>query len=489
MGSRIVRWCHTPLRALALTVLVTTHQGVQAQPSEQAGVAPAARPGAPIEQWLSQSGLEPSQLALIARPLGGGPVLARHNADTAMNPASTMKLLTSLAALSVLGPQYRWRTDAHLRGRLADGVLEGDLILRGGGDPKFVIEDLAEFIARMRAAGLREIRGDLVLDDSIYDVGAASVQDFDGDPSQPYNVRPFGMLMNFKAVKFVVSAKNGAASVTLDPPLAGVRLDNRLTAMRGPCRFAMSVASLDGTPGPAVVRVSGAIAPSCGERSVFSSVLDHRAFAEALFRAAWQEAGGRWSGSARIERGAARGDPWLAWNSPRTLADVVNDVNKFSNNLMARHLLLQLAVASGSVPATEEAARGALRDWLAKQGLTFTELVVENGSGLSRTARISAASLARVLEFAAAAPYADLIRGSLPIAGVDGTMKYRLTGRPIAGNAWIKTGSLAEVRTIAGYVDAASGKRYAVVLFANGPRAESAAQLQEQFLRWVHANG
>lgn len=538
MGRAVLVAC--ALAAVAQAGAMPAHAAPAAGAAGAARIAPNA-PNAtpPVARWLAESGLDAHALGMIAIPLGGGEAIVRHNANAAMNPASTMKLLTSLAALSVLGPEYRWRTDAHLRGRLADGVLEGDLVLRGGGDPKLVIEDLAEFIARMRAAGLREIRGDLVLDDAIYDVGEASVQDFDGDPSQPYNVRPFGVLMNFKAVKIVVGASNGAASVALDPPLAGVKVDNRMAVSRGACRFAIAVSSSvtgmeaiaeKDTAGPrppharatpaaspreasqaasprearptaaaqksrvsgpdaATITVSGQIAPACGERSVFSAVLDHRRFVDALFRAAWQAAGGQWSGAARVERGAARGEPWLAWHSPRTLADVVHDVNKFSNNVMARHLLLQLAVAAGSAPATEEAARRALRDWLARQGMAFPELVVENGSGLSRTARISAASLARVLEFAAAGPHAHLVRGSLPIAGVDGTMKYRLAGQPIAGNAWIKTGSLAEVRTIAGYVDAASGRRYAVVLLANGPGAESAARVQEQFLRWVHANG
>ena len=240
--------------------------------------------------------------------------------------------------------------------------------------------------------------------------------------------------------------------------------------------------------------VVGSYAPSCGERAMFSSVLTHREFVDALFRAAWQSAGGEWYGRARIERGAARGEPWLVWESPRTLADVVRDVNKFSNNVMSRHLLLQLAVAGeratgDKAPATPERAREALARWLAAERLDLPSLALENGSGLSRTDRISAAALARVLARAAASPHGELLRTSLPVVGVDGTMKHRMVGEPIAGRAWIKTGSLSEVRTIAGYVDAASGRRYAVVMLFNGLRTEVAPSLQEQFLRWVNANG
>jgi len=465
--------------------------------------SPAAQ--AAVVAWLRAEALAPESVAMVALPVGGGAALIAHNASTPMNPASTMKLLTSYAALSTLGPDYRWRTGAFLRGRLHDGVLDGDLVLRGGGDPKLVIEDLAQFVARMRGAGLHELRGDLVIDDSVFDVGEASVESFDGDPTQPYNVRPFGLLMNFKATRVVVRPDEAGVRVELDPALDGVEVENRLRVVRGGCRAgatALTVreaqagadrspaatGALDARTVPRIV-VSGSYAPACGERGVFASVLGHREFVHAIFRAAWIGAGGKWDGRTRIERGAAQGQPWLEWESPRTLAEVVADVNKFSNNVMSRHLLLQLAGQGGARPATPESARAALRAWLSAQGLELPGLVVENGAGLSRIERISADGLARVLLHAAAGPFADTLRESLPVVGVDGTMKHRMNGEAVAGRAWIKTGSLAEVRTIAGYVDAASGRRYAVALFYNGPRVDAAPPLQERFLRWVHANG
>jgi len=231
---------------------------------------------------------------------------------------------------------------------------------------------------------------------------------------------------------------------------------------------------------------------------VFTAMLSHPQFVLALFKAAWRARGGVFDGGVRVERGAAKGRPWAEWESPRTLAEVVGDVNKFSNNVMARHLLLQIGSEAGlrrvgadtrRVPATVEHARAVVAEWLQGQGLTFPELVLENGSGLSRAERISPASMARLLQHASAGPLGETLRQSLPRVGVDGTMKSRLTGDPIAGNAWIKTGSLADVRTIAGYVDAVSGRRYAVVLFVNGPRAEGTRELQDRFLKWVFEKG
>ena len=460
-------------------------------------VVGAAGAADPLAGWLGER-IAPEDVGLIALPVAGGAPLIAHNAGKPMNPASTMKLLTTYAALATLGAEYRWKTGAYLRGRLDGDVLNGDLILKGGGDPKLVIEDLTEFIAAMRRAGLRELRGDLVIDDSVFDVGESSVENFDGDPTQPYNVRPFGLLMNFKATRIVVRPGDAGVRVTLDPALDGVDVVSRLRLLRGPCRAgstALAIHEVDAPASPAgkavppTIVVTGAYSPSCGEQGLFSSVLTHREFIHALFRAAWLAAGGQWTGRTRIERGAAVGKPWLVWESPRTLADVVNDVNKFSNNVMARQLLLGLAAQAGESPATVEGARSALQRWLSAQGLALPGLVVDNGAGLSRIGRISAEGLAHLLAHAAASPYADTLRNSLPVVGVDGTMKYRMSGDRIVGHAWIKTGSLEGVRTIAGYVDGASGRRYAVVLFCQGTRSEASAALQESLLRWIRDRG
>jgi D-alanyl-D-alanine carboxypeptidase/D-alanyl-D-alanine-endopeptidase (penicillin-binding protein 4) len=446
---------------------------------------------APLASAFRAAGLPYDEVGLLAVPLGGGGPLLSLNADQPLNPASTMKLLTSYSALSMLGGDYRWRTQAFLRGRLADGVLDGDLVLKGGGDPKLVIEDLTEFVARMRRAGLGEIRGDLLIDDAIFDLDNRSVEQFDGDPSQPYNVRPHGMLMNFKATRFVVRPGASGVSIALDPPLADVAIDNDVRIARGKCRYGAGGLFVrdGGTEFKPLIRVSGSYSTGCGEQSAFVAVLSHRQFIHGLFKAAWLASGGVWNGQTRIARGSAQGAPWLEWVSPRTLADVVQDINKYSNNVMARQLLLQSAFETGRQPATPERARATLRNWLASQQLVFGDLVVDNGSGLSRVERITAANMAALLVHAAASPVADVMRGSLPRVGVDGTMRNRLVGDPVAGNAWIKTGSLNDVRAIAGYVDASSGRRYAVVMLVNGPRAELSQGAQDAVLRWVHANG
>jgi D-alanyl-D-alanine carboxypeptidase/D-alanyl-D-alanine-endopeptidase (penicillin-binding protein 4) len=457
-------------------------------PGARAQQAPPA-----VADAMRAAAVAPHEWGMVVVPLAGGAPLAAHNAQLPFNPASAMKLVTTYAALSLLGPDYRWNTAIQMRGRLEGDALAGDLVLRGGGDPKLVIEDMVELIGRLRASGLREIRGNLVIDDSLYEVGDGAIEKFDGDPSQPYNVRPHAALMNFKATKFIVRPSGKLVSIELDPPLAGVPVVNEVKLVAGACRF--------GAPGLAIrdagpeerpsIRVGGAYSAGCGEQSTMVAVLNHRQFIHGFFGAAWRDAGGAWSGRTVVERNVEAGLPTLAqWTSPRNLGDVVRDINKFSNNVMARQVLLQTSVdTTQRRPATLERARRIVIGWLEQRGLRTPELVIENGSGLSRTERISPTALAHLLADAAHSDQALVFRDSLPVVGVDGTMKTRLRNEPIAGNAWIKTGSLNDVRTIAGYVAAASGRRYAVVLFVNGPRAEGTGAAQDALLRWVHANG
>ena len=164
----------------------------------QLACATGSAPPAVLSE-LRRTGIPIDAVAIDVRAAEGGKPLLAVNPARAFKPASVMKLLTTHVALSVMGPEHRWVTAVHLDGELREGVLRGNLVLRGGGDPKLVIEDLTELISRIRAAGLREIRGDLVIDDGLFDLAADRSAPIDGDASQPYNVGPHAALMNFKA--------------------------------------------------------------------------------------------------------------------------------------------------------------------------------------------------------------------------------------------------------------------------------------------------
>jgi serine-type D-Ala-D-Ala carboxypeptidase/endopeptidase (penicillin-binding protein 4) len=424
--------------------------------------------------------------AIVVLPLAAGGVSIEANESKPMNPASTMKLVTTYAALNLLGPAYTWRTEAFASGVLRRDVLEGDLVIRGSGDPKLVIENLWLLVNRIRGFGIREIRGDVVLDRSAFEPLAHDPGDFDGERFRPYNAGPDALLLNFKAISigFLPDPETRSARIVALPLLAGMKLPRSVRAAEGPCGDWRGKLQADFSDPMAPV-FRGAFPLSCGERLWHLSVLDHSRYFAAAFAALWENTGGTWAG--RLREGALPTEARrIAVHESASLAESIRDVNKFSNNVMARQIYLTLGAEASGQPANALRAETAVRGWLDASGLSMPELVLENGSGLSRIERVSAGGLARLLRHAFASPLMPEFVASLPLVGVDGTMRKR---DGAAGNAHIKTGMLAGVRALAGYVHAASGRRYAVVAIINHPNARDGQAAHDALLQWVYQNG
>ena len=474
------------LRAYRLAGAVATAMALTVAPAPAQAQDDVAES---IQAALEAAGIRSDDYGLVVRPVGSMGLTAVHNADVPFNPASTMKLVTTHAAMELLGADYRWVTRVYTNGRIEDEALAGDLIIKGGGDPKLVIEDLTEIVAKLRAGGLKRIKGDLIIDDSMFDLTSERTPAFDGGDTQPYNVAPYAALVNFKATRFIINPRK--RTITLDPPLADVKIDNQVKFYNGRCRRKGNGVHIEeaGSEARPVIRVVGALVGACGEQNFYASVLSHRQFVHGLFKAAWTSAGGILDGTTRIVPGAGQGEPYFQWYSPRTLTEVVRDVNKFSNNVMARMLMLQMGAQIVHQPATVDHGRSIVRHFYGARKLGMRSLVLDNGSGLSREERISASDLTDVLIDAANGPGAASFQESLPQVGIDGTMRLRLRRDPVAGQAYIKTGTLNQVKAIAGYVTASSGVKYAVTLLINGPRADRAGKAQDALLRWVYQNG
>jgi D-alanyl-D-alanine carboxypeptidase/D-alanyl-D-alanine-endopeptidase (penicillin-binding protein 4) len=424
--------------------------------------------------------------AIVVRPLSAAGSTIEVNARQSMNPASTMKLVTTYAALNLLGPAYTWRTEAFVAGALRRDVLDGDLIVRGSGDPKLVVENLWLMIQRIRGYGIREIRGDLVLDRSAFEPLAHDPAEFDGELFRPYNAGPDALLLNFKSVAlgFVPEPESRSVRVTALPRLAGMKLPATVRAVDGPCGDWRRKLQADFAD-PMAPAFSGAFPLSCGERVWHLSVLSHSRYFAAVFTALWESAGGTWIGQVR-EGGVPADARRIALHESAPLAEVIRDVNKFSNNVMARQIYLTLGAEVGRQAASAARSEAAVRKWLDGRGLAMPELVIENGSGLSRLERLTAGGLAELLRDAFANPLMPEFIASLPLVGVDGTMRKR---NGAASSAHIKTGLLAEVRAIAGYVHAASGRRYVVVAIINHPNARDGEAAHDALLQWVYSNG
>jgi len=443
----------------------------------------------PVARALAEAGIPESAAAFYVHEIGAERPLIAAGAERSMNPASTIKLVTTYAALELLGPAFQWVTEAYAAGALSDGVLAGDLVLKGRGDPKLTLENFWLLLRSLRGRGLREIQGDLVLDRTYFAAKDHDPARFDEQPTRPYNTGPDALLVNFKAVRllFVPDSEARLVRILAEPALPQVQIVNRLTLVNGPCGDWAGRLKVDAQGGSAATRLtfSGRFAASCGERARSYSVLPHAHYVLGLFRELWRELGGTFTGTVRD--GAVGPDARLiaAVESP-ALAQVVRDMNKFSNNVMARQIYLTLGAEGAGEPATPEKADRVIREWLAGKGLLVPELMLENGSGLSRSERISARNLGLLLLSSFRSPVMPELIASLPLAAVDGTMKKRLSDADVAGQAHIKTGSLTGVRAIAGYVLDAQGRRLVVVSIVNHPNAGSAQAAQDALLAWIY---
>jgi D-alanyl-D-alanine carboxypeptidase/D-alanyl-D-alanine-endopeptidase (penicillin-binding protein 4) len=337
---------------------------------------------------------------------------------------------------------------------------------------------------------VREVRGDLVLDRSYFASEDSDPAGFDNEPTRPYNTPPDALLVNFKAVRlqFIPDAERRLLKIVAEPALPQVQVLNNVVLDNEPCDDWVSRLKLTALGDSAGARLlfGGNFSLACGEKERNYSVLGHPQYVHGLFGLLWRELGGVFAGDVREAKTpvAAR---LLLEQQTQTLAEVVRDSNKFSNNVMARQLFISLGGIVSGAPATSEKAARAVNQWLATRRLSFPELVLENGSGLSRVERISAHNLARLLLVAQRLAVMPEYVGSLPLAAVDGTMKKRLTGAGIAGQAHIKTGTLSGVRAIAGYVLDAKGRTMVVVCIVNHARATGAQAAQDALLKWVYS--
>ncbi|MCW5667642.1 MAG: D-alanyl-D-alanine carboxypeptidase/D-alanyl-D-alanine-endopeptidase [Piscinibacter sp.] len=442
----------------------------------------AARLPPEVLAALERARVPPEALSVVVQEAGSSRTRLAWQAEQAQNPASLTKLWTTYAALDLLGPGWTWSTPVWLHGSVADGVLRGDLVIKGQGDPKLVPERLWLLLRRVQALGVREIQGDIVLDRSAFGVPEQAPGDFDGEPLRPYNVRADALLLAYRSVilSFTPDAARGVALVGVEPTLAGVAAPASVPLSGGPC--ADWRGELKAEFGDAQrVRLGGSFPLACGEKQWPLAYADPRRYDERLLTGLWRELGGRLAGTVRDGPAPATAPSFTLVSPP--LAEVVREINKFSNNVMAQQLFLTLGLVRGTA-GTPDAAREVLRRWLAERlGARAAEgAVLDNGSGLSRETRLSAQQLARLLQSAWASPVMPELLASLPVSGTDGTL---LRSRAPAGRAHLKTGSLRDVAGVAGFVLSASGRRYVLVAVVNHANAAAARPALDALVQWA----
>ncbi|MFM2051685.1 MAG: hypothetical protein RL682_2176 [Pseudomonadota bacterium] len=462
-------------RAIGLLAL-TTALGAQAQSS-----VPAANLPAEVQAALSRAKVPLDAITvLLMDAQGQGAPRLNHRTTALMNPASVMKLVTTYAALDLLGPAYTWSTPVYVEGAVREGTLFGNLYIKGQGDPKLVLERLWLLLRRVQGLGIHTIAGDVVLDRSALDVPDANPASFDGEPLRPYNAAPDALLINYKSVvmTFTPDRTDNSAHVQFDPPLYGVQMQATVPLSTGDCgdyRGSLKADFADANR----IRFGGSYPASCGEKVWPVAYAEPKSYGVRAVQGLWQDMGGKLSGTVRYGTTPptiAAGKPAFEVTSA-PLPEVIRDINKYSNNVMAQQVFLTLGTGSF------ESSRAAIQRWWRERISADDVPVLDNGSGLSRQERITAQALGKLLQTAYRAPLMPELMASLPISGVDGTLR-RVKSRAL-GSAHLKTGSLSNVVAVAGYVHTPSGQNQILVAIINHANANAARPAIDALVEWA----
>ena len=441
-----------------------------------------------IDAAIKRSGIPYKDLSIYIKEAGeGGRVVASLNAAQTRVPASVIKVLTTYAAVLKLGFDYRWPTQFYRTGPIVNGTLKGDLIVKGFGDPSLDADDLPDIVAQIKAKGIRRIEGNIVIDRSYFKVGTKNSSHFDQNPYSPYNAMPDAMMFNERVSTICVIPNRN--DVHKEHPDGSFVIRNQLQRVNKPCRgrYSWPQVKIDDTKAVPEVWLKGKISKHCGKREICKVVTKpYKSFYYAL-KDVLRRSGVRVLGGLKLHRVPSSARILFTHYSP-PLEKIVSKTAKKSNNLYARHLLLFLGAKLYGAPATLEKGRKAVLKILQKHGALGSGTIrIDNGSGLSRKARLNAKILANVLDNAYER-YGMRWMKTLSIAGKDGTIKKRFRGTVVRNRAWMKTGTLKRVKNIAGYVKSQKGRYYTAVIIVNTPKGRwKAARLQNDIIKWLVA--
>ena len=458
-----------------------------AAPAQPASAIPPGQLPAEVTAALQRGKLPLDAVSVVVMDASGTqrPLLDVRS-DVQRNPASVMKLVTTFAALELLGPAYTWNTAISTDGSIAKGALNGNLYVQGSGDPKLVMERLWLLQRRLQERGVKVIVGDVVLDRSAFQLPPIDPAYFDNEPFRPYNAVPDAMLVNYKSltINFVPDVAAGVARISYEPAVANLSLPASvpLVNSKGGCgNWRAALKANFAQPGQ--IQFAGGYPSACEENSWSVAPAAPDSFAPRVFEGMWREAGGKITGQVRFGNVPQGATTLMRFDSP-SLTEVVRDINKYSNNVMAQQVFLTLGKQRAGV-GTFEGSRQAVAQWWSERMGGMAQPTVDNGAGLSRDARISAGGMAKMLSVAWTSNVMPELMASMPIVGVDGTMKKSRSSA--VGGAHLKTGTLRDASAIAGYVNGANGRRWVVVAMANSDNAPAARPAWDALIDWVAA--
>jgi serine-type D-Ala-D-Ala carboxypeptidase/endopeptidase (penicillin-binding protein 4) len=446
----------------------------------------------PIQDWLQAASIPQQRVSIAIAPAGNAEILFDLNAEQALNPASLMKLYTTYGALNILGTNYFWSTKLLSQGTLKPDtdVFMGDIFIKGSADPSLKLQDVWRLLRELRLSGVKHIEGDWIFDRSIIlsNMDINNPDMFDGSGEKPYNVQPDGLLMNFNTTRLVFQPALPNWRVIADPMPLGWTQSGNITSTQGNCTDWRSTFTSQIQPSNASllegnIQFKGSIPNSCGQQNLYRAIAHADSYTSGLIKTVWQELGGTHSGQFRTGI-APSNSAVLAQVDSEPLSSIIRDINKRSNNVMAKMLYLNLSAAA---PFNQIASEQRLRDWLKSVGLNDPSLHFDNGSGLSRIERSSALALVKLLQHGYKHQVMPEFISSLAVAGQDGTLTKRL--KRIAGLAHLKTGTLQDSVALAGYVLGKSGQWYVFAGIINHNNTAGGQATLDQLVVWLQLNG
>ena len=495
LAARLVVGLLATVAGLSPVPAATAQEAAQETVPSTADPFPPAVPADP--PWIN--GLPPrvfnalrahrvprSAVSFVVRDAASGEVLLEHNPEVPRSPASTMKVVSAYAALSLLGPNYTWTTRAWAAGPVSGGRLKGDLVLQGGGDPTLSIERWWRFVQELRNRGIEQIDGDILVDTTHFAPTDAEPDDFDGRGFKTYNVIPEALLVHEHAAEITVAPGAGAARISVNPAPDNLRIVNKVRLSGSSCRSGGSMVRFGGPgDGPTQLTVAGHLSRRCGPARFERVIMKPVEFAYGTFVTLWRQSGGTFNGALRVGTKPPDARLLVEYDS-LPLATAVYELLKYSSNPMTRTLILTLGAERYGTPATVQNGEQVVYDFLVGRGLIFPELVIDNGSGLSRISRIAAGSMAQLLQDAWRSPYSAEFQAGLPLGGRDGTLRNRFKEID-EGRVRMKTGTLNGVSALAGYVRSSTGRTLVVVSIVNTPGAQAGpgVAISDAVVRWA----
>lgn len=457
------------------------------------GCAPLARTmGGPrpapttvaLDSIFADSALAHAHWGVLVKSLRTGNVIYARNAEKEFVPASNAKLITAAAALAVLGPDYRFRTEISAAGPVTDGVLRGPLVVRGSGDPtlsgRFTADPRATFRAwadSLRVRGITRIAGGIIGVDSAFAGPTVGVGWAWDDLDAEYAAEFGGLQFNEGAIEVQAMPSRTVGEpgiVVLNPPTQYVHVDNRTTTARSGTPAGIQVSRDLASSG---ITVTGALPADTPYVTTATPVRDPTAYFLAVLRETLRAAG------VAVEGQALPADEWMADRMLETrlfthlsppLRDILPAMLKPSQNGIAESLLRTVGREARGVGSAAEGA-AAVDSMVRAWGLPAAELRLADGSGLSRYDLVTPEILVGILVHMRQSPQGELWYTSLPIAGVDGTLARRMTGAPLRGNVRAKTGTLTGVRSLSGYLTTTAGEPIVFSILVNNHLLSAAA--------------